>query len=78
MGYMSLSEIHWTLGHALSELVPDYLQFLQRIRNKQNNKKEDTGQECTNIKRKVSYTKDIVMWTCYAQKKTNFLYGTRD
>jgi len=72
MGYVSLSEIHWTLGHRLSEMAPDYRQFLQRI------KKQDTGQECTNIKGRVSYSKDIVMWTCYAQKKTNFLYSTRD
>jgi len=32
MGHMSLSEIHWTLGHGLSEMAPDYLQFLQRIK----------------------------------------------
>lgn len=64
---MSLSEIHWTLGHRLSEMAPDYLQYLLRI------KQQDTGQECTTIKGKVSYSKDTVMWTCNAQKKNKFL-----
>ena len=32
MDYVSLSEIQWKLRHGLSEMAPDYLQFLQRIK----------------------------------------------
>jgi len=32
MDYVQLSEIQWTSEHGLSEMTPNYLQFLQRIK----------------------------------------------
>ena len=53
MDYMSLWEIQYTFECGISEMAPDYLQFLQWIKKKEKKKKcpkQDNGYEGTNIK----------------------------